>query len=170
MQIYLKFMITKNDNNPSWILKGPQNCHMSWWNFVSCKYAAWNLAQSDRKKCLLDLPLLRKCLTANLILLTRDTMRQTEKGGKVPLFYEIATLMFTIFTWTNNAPCLSPQIWHNLCFQFLLDIAVVPMVLQNFGGKLWQSTLWSVRKCWVQLHSCEVWWKKLFIFFLGINR
>ena len=118
----------------SWILKGSQNCHMSWWNFVSCKYAAWNLAQSDRKKCLLDHPLLRKCLTANLILLTRDTMRLTEKGGKVPLFYEIATLMFTIFTWTNNAPCLSPQIWHNLCFQFLLDIAVVPMVLQNFGG------------------------------------
>ena len=38
------------------------------------------------------------------------------------------------------------------------------------GGKLWQSTLWSMRKCWVQLLSCEVWWKKLLIFFLGINR
>ena len=27
-----------------------------------------------------------------------------------------------------------------------------------------------MRKCWVQLLSCEVWWKKLLIFFLGINR
>ena len=118
----------------SWILKGSQNCHMSWWNFVSCKYAAWNLAQSDRKKCLLDHPLLRKCLTANLILLTRDTMRQTEKGGKVPLFYEIATLMFTIFTWTNNAPCLCPQIWHNLCFQFSPGYCSRPNGFAKFWG------------------------------------
>ena len=36
------------------------------------------------------------------------------------------------------------------------------------GGK--QSTLWFMRKCWVQLLSSEVWWKKLLIFFLGINR
>ena len=149
----------------SWILKGSQNCHMSWWNFVSCKYAAWNLAQSDRKRCLLDHPLLRKCLTANLILLKRDTMRQTEKGGKVPLFMRLLLLC---------SPFSHGQVMHlvyppKFGITFVSNFSWILQSSQWFckilGGKLWQSTLWSMRKCWVQLLSCEVWWKKLLIFF-----
>ena len=130
----------------SWILKGSQNCHMSWWNFVSCKYAAWNLAQSDRKKCLLDLPLLRKCLTANLILLTRDTMRQTEKGGKVPYFMRLLLLC---------SPFSHGQIMHlvyppKFGITFVSNFSWILQSSQWFckilGGKLWQSTLWSLNQ------------------------
>ena len=39
-----------------------------------------------------------------------------------------------------NTPCLLPQIFYNLCFQFLLDITVVPReVEENAYAKCWEE-------------------------------
>ena len=47
-----------------------------------------------------------------------------------PLNYLLFIHYFRI---DHNAPCLPPRILHNYCFQFLLDIAVVPREIQDNG-------------------------------------
>ena len=78
-------------------------------------------------------------------LLTRRCKTSCFKKSAQNLFSHIHVscvfFFFRHFHISHSTPYLAPQIWHNLCFSFLLGIAAVPremktILMKNFWGQI----------------------------------